>query len=288
MAIKYRNIAFQGGGVRGIAYAGAIQVLEDNNLLKDIDHVAGTSAGAIPSVLLACNYTAKEIYNIVFNLDFKNFKDSWWGPRILDTYGLYKGEFFLNWLEKLISDKLGINKATFKDLKDHNRDLSLIATNLNFRGIQIFSKERTPNVIISEAARASMSIPLYFKAFSFSQGIPANYIFVDGGVLWNFPFTLWDANNDNSETIGIGLKDLNGVNKVYQVEYGEILNFALSVIETLTESQSEILDASPDEQERIITIDSLGYSSTNFNLTNQDKTNLYESGVKYTKLFLNV
>ncbi len=44
---QFRNLVFEGGGVKGIAYAGAIGVLEDKEILPDIRRVAGTSAGAI-------------------------------------------------------------------------------------------------------------------------------------------------------------------------------------------------------------------------------------------------
>ena len=44
---QFRNLVFEGGGVKGIAYAGAVAVLEDKGILPGIRRVAGTSAGAI-------------------------------------------------------------------------------------------------------------------------------------------------------------------------------------------------------------------------------------------------
>ncbi|MBQ0128550.1 MAG: patatin-like phospholipase family protein, partial [bacterium] len=46
MAYHFRNLVFEGGGVRGIAYAGALEVLEEEKILRKIKRVAGTSAGA--------------------------------------------------------------------------------------------------------------------------------------------------------------------------------------------------------------------------------------------------
>jgi len=43
----FKHLVFEGGGVRGIAYAGAIEVLESNGILNSIESVTGTSAGAI-------------------------------------------------------------------------------------------------------------------------------------------------------------------------------------------------------------------------------------------------
>lgn len=36
----YTNLVFQGGGVKGIAYAGALQVLESRSILDQIEKVA--------------------------------------------------------------------------------------------------------------------------------------------------------------------------------------------------------------------------------------------------------
>ncbi|MEP6948960.1 MAG: patatin-like phospholipase family protein [Ginsengibacter sp.] len=43
----YKNLALEGGGVRGLAYAGAPEVLEQKDILKNVERVAGSSAGAI-------------------------------------------------------------------------------------------------------------------------------------------------------------------------------------------------------------------------------------------------
>ena len=50
---QFRNLVFEGGGVKGIAYAGAIGVLERKGILKDIRRAGGASAGAITAALLA-------------------------------------------------------------------------------------------------------------------------------------------------------------------------------------------------------------------------------------------
>jgi len=44
----YRNLVLKGGGVRGIAYLGALEGLEKHRVLGDIQRVAGSSAGPSP------------------------------------------------------------------------------------------------------------------------------------------------------------------------------------------------------------------------------------------------
>ena len=47
---RFINLVFRGGGVRGIAYAGALSRLPDDYVIKGL---AGTSAGSIFAALLA-------------------------------------------------------------------------------------------------------------------------------------------------------------------------------------------------------------------------------------------
>ena len=48
-----KNLVFEGAGIRGIAYSGAIAELENRHLLGRIERVGGTSAGAITALLLS-------------------------------------------------------------------------------------------------------------------------------------------------------------------------------------------------------------------------------------------
>lgn len=61
-------LVFQGGGGKGVAYAGVLKALEEKGVLpftpgapKEIKGIAGTSAGAITALLLSMGYTSDEI-----------------------------------------------------------------------------------------------------------------------------------------------------------------------------------------------------------------------------------
>ncbi len=60
-------------------------MLEEKGILKQIENVAGSSAGAISGLMLSIGYNAKEIDSIVMSLPFQQFND---GRRGLD--GKYK------------------------------------------------------------------------------------------------------------------------------------------------------------------------------------------------------
>ena len=107
--------------MKGIAYVGALEVLDREGILNDIERVAGTSAGAMVAVMVALNYTAEEMRQVLEGLNFKDFKDSTKGIlrdtiRLFKNYGWYKGDYFRNLMAKLIEKKTGNGEMTFEQL----------------------------------------------------------------------------------------------------------------------------------------------------------------------------
>ena len=197
----FRNLVFEGGGVKGIAYVGALEVLEKEGILQNIERVAGTSAGAMVAVLVGLGYTASELKDILWKINFKNFMDSSWGivrdtKRLLTDYGWYKGDFFRNLMGGYVKEKTGNSEATFKDLEQLRkkgkpfRELTLVGCDLTTGYAKVFSAATTPDAKIADAARISMSIPLFFAAV---KGINGNdHIYVDGGLLDNYSVKTYD------------------------------------------------------------------------------------------------
>src|SRR5689334_6733251 len=108
----YRNLVLEGGGVKGFAYTGAFEALDSLDILKDIERVGGTSAGAIQAMLLATGYTPAEMAQVAANVPLKKFNDGgWmlWGglKRIRKQFGWYKGEKIAGWIGELITAKTG-------------------------------------------------------------------------------------------------------------------------------------------------------------------------------------
>jgi len=198
MTYPFKNLVFEGGGVKGIAYVGAMEVLESKGILKNIRRVGGTSAGAINALLFGLHYSNKETKQILGALDFRKFLDDSWGfirdsERLIKEFGWYKGIYFRDWAADLIRQRTGNSESTFKDVFDQKerkgfRDLYVIGTNLSTRFSEVFSYEHTPRMPVAEAVRISMSIPLFFAAKRSLRGD----VYVDGGVLDNYPVKLFD------------------------------------------------------------------------------------------------
>ena len=77
---SYCDLVCEGGGVKGIGLAGAFSVLEEHDFRPQ--NVAGTSAGAITAALIAAGYTAAELKDVIFGMDFLKFRDTAWEDKL--------------------------------------------------------------------------------------------------------------------------------------------------------------------------------------------------------------
>jgi NTE family protein len=195
MTAQFRNLVFEGGGVKGIAFVGAMSELRDRDILKNIKRVAGTSAGAINALIYALGYSIEEQQGILNNTKFSQFMDDSFGVirdinRLNNEFGVHKGDYFRHWIGDLIEKKLGNRNATFKELSNSGApDLYVVGTNLSTGYTEVFSVERHPTMQLAEAVRISMSIPLFFAAVRLGS---RQDVYVDGGVQLNYPVKIFD------------------------------------------------------------------------------------------------
>ena len=205
---EIKNLVFEGAGIRGIAYAGAVKVLEQENILPQIERVGGTSAGAITAMMIALGYSSGEVASVLAQTKFHKFNDGkffFFGGihRMRKNYGWYRGKKFSKWVEQLIEQKTNNKDLTFKELHELGfKDLYAVGTCLNQQKMMVFSRETYPNMKIKDAIRISMSIPLYFQAvfidqegnvFSKQNKERTLDIVVDGGIIGNFPIEIFDT-----------------------------------------------------------------------------------------------
>ena len=73
------GVALSGGGIRGIAHAGALKALDDNGIKIDI--IGGTSSGSLIASLYAMGYSPYYIY-ILFKRYAKDIVEINSGPII--------------------------------------------------------------------------------------------------------------------------------------------------------------------------------------------------------------
>ena len=330
MVYHFKNLVFEGGGVKGIAYVGALEVLDKEGILKNIKRVAGTSAGAMVAVLIGLGYTANELKDILWNLNFTEFLDDSFGKirdteRLIKEYGWYRGDFFRNLMANYIKDKTGNGEATFRDLYDAHkyRDIYLIGADLSTGFSKVFCYKHTPDVKVADAARISMSIPLFFRAV---QNINNDgHVYVDGGLLDNYPIKVFDrasyASKEsskrsteyydktnkslkrkkdqideyiyNKETLGFRLDSKEEIESFLDPDkelpikndIKTLFSYTKALVTTLIDFQNNV-HLHSDDWQRTVYIDTLGVSAVNFSISDLKKRKLVESGVKYTEAYL--
>lgn len=319
MAYQFRNLVFEGGGVKGAAYAGALEVLEQKGIMDSIVRVGGTSAGAITALLVGLKYSRAQIEEEIRALDFKKLLDDSFGiirdsSRLINEFGWYRGDYFREWAGERIKARTGNSESTFNDIssmKDTMKflDLYFIGTNLSTGFSEVFSGEHTPRMCIADAVRISMSIPLFFAAKRSVRGD----VYVDGGVLDNYPVKLFDrmkyidrfshvpdyykAHNDellregksndpyvyNEETLGFRLDSAAEI-AVFRdhaepvpERIDDFFDYIKALMKTILNAQDGI-HLHSDDWQRTVYIDTLGVGTTDFDLSDEKKTQLADSG----------
>ncbi|MCH8554257.1 MAG: patatin-like phospholipase family protein [Schleiferiaceae bacterium] len=158
---KSIGIALSGGGARGFAHLGMLEVLMDNQIIPD--SISGTSIGAIVGALIADGKHPKEIFEIFENkamLTFVRPAFSW------------KALLNLDGMQELL--KKHLKSSTIEDL---SMPTTLVATDLYTGSTKAFT---TGNLL--ESLMASAAIPMVFDPILIN-----GVLYADGGLTCNLP-----------------------------------------------------------------------------------------------------
>ena len=325
MTYPFKNLVFEGGGVKGIAYVGAMRVLEAKGILDPIERVGGTSAGAINATLFAAGFSVEQTMKELKALDFNDFKDDSWGVlsdmrRLKSKYGWFKGDYFKEWIGEMLDKKTGSSRITFKALAEHTgKKLYVYAANLSTGYAEVFSPEHTPRVRVADAVRRSMSIPLFFKAVRDDR----DDVFVDGGLVNNYPVKLFDRDKYldngalrrvpkyyktenqklqqmgsssshyiyNKETLGFRLDSGREIavfrdgQEPQSEDIENFLDYTMQLVKSLLSVQ-ENQHLHSDDWHRTVYIDTKGISTFDFDLSDRSKRVLVNSGKKAAEKYL--
>lgn len=193
------GLVLSGGGAKGLAHIGVIKALEEH--LIPIDYVGGTSMGAIIGGCYAMGLSADEIIDIISSEEF----GYWMSGKLEEEY-----QYFFK--EEEPGPELFNIGIDLKDTVPKTRiPLSVIPNHLmDFAFMEIFSQASAAagynfdslfvpflcNAVdisnnreivfrkgdLSQAVRASMTVPLYFRPI-----VVDGNILYDGGIYNNFP-----------------------------------------------------------------------------------------------------
>lgn len=155
------GLVLSGGGTRGIAHLGLLQVLDELQIKPSL--ISGVSAGALIGAMYSAGKTPEEILSIAkkgINFGFSNFL---WK----------KGGFFSrSFLFKILMDHIPHNSFEQLQIPLYVNAVDFLANETVY-----FSSGK-----LIPALEASSAVPLLFSPAELEKSI-----FVDGGLLNNFP-----------------------------------------------------------------------------------------------------
>ncbi len=314
------DMVFEGGGVLGTAFLGALRCCSDAGI-RCAD-AAGTSAGAITAALVASGLSIDELESVFGPLDFQSFlseKTSWMlfggdpatemGSGIFGLLaalvvsgaeGKYSTNPFYLWMKERLKAR---NVRTFADLPAiqrvgedtaSRRQLEVIAADISLGAMMVLPRSlklpqyqafgNAPETFeVAEAVRLSMSIPLFF-----APGKLLKSTIVDGGVASNFPLWLFDSPPGETPpypTFGFRLMD-----NAPEPSISNAVGVLKALLTTMRTAHDRYYLQEKDKR-RVINIDitatsTFNVSATKFNLSDDDKAELYRRGYVATRDFL--
>jgi NTE family protein len=308
---------FQGGGIKGLAIAGALVEFESHARLRVERwvNVAGTSAGAILAAYLAAGHTAVELAALIDRAPFASFQDFGRGGRFLGgavgflrRRGLARGEVFRNWFDN------ELDGMTFADVPAHPDDsgtqpehryrLRMIAADVTNHRMLVLPDDlhryRLPSrpgpidpdgFKLADAVRMSLSIPYFFQPvelIDLENKKPATI--VDGGILSNFPVWLFDTDRRDPRWPTFGLRLVGGRSVGAGLRaFVRMLGWPAALAADISQTQSSSWDdrfVSRSTRVRTCTVDAGDVGTTDFDLPQEKREALVHGGARAARAFL--
>ncbi len=218
--------------------------------------------------------------------------------RLIKEYGWYSSNYFYEWLKTHIAEEFDATKKgppyTFSDFMNPTvhkngkpfKELYIVGTDVSSTTSSIFSYKTTPLMEVAEAVRISMSIPLLFQSISSTTGNTSPYntpkIFADGGLLYNYPISLFDDISPLYETLGIYF-DSNAP----AIPINNLVDFITNTLSCSSKIQAQAFKNTPKNVKRSIPILTGDVSALNFDIAKDTDTYnfLYQQGYHAAELY---
>lgn len=183
---------------------------------------------------------------------------------------------------------------------DFTADFQVVVSDVSFQRKAVFPRDtaryfKNPdNILVGDFVRASMSIPVFFEPFQLldftseeaNLNVPGHVTFVDGGLVSNFPLSLFDVKGKpRCPTFGLLIDEMKGKqpepNKV-----DNLFELGMAMFETTREYGDKAYVAeNPSAAARIIRMSNVGVQgkkigTTDFDIADEDKIQLFKNGVQ--------
>jgi NTE family protein len=315
------DVVLEGGGVKGVGLVGALQPFAEAGW--SFARVAGTSAGAIVGAVVAAMQQRGEpldrLDDIARSIDYRRFRDRGGAGRVLDALpgpfglladaiavaferGAYEGDYLHDWVDGVLGE-FGVQ--TFGDLVvddpggdgrvHHRYRLVVIASDVSRRRMAHLPWDYPDYGLdadeqrVADAVRASASIPYFFEPVELT-GPRGTATLVDGGLLSNYPFSVFDRMDERVPrwpTVGIRLDALHLDREPAPLHaVSDPVHLGIALVETAIEGCQAEHVRDPCNVARSVYVDTAGVSSFDFDLDAEDQRQLLARGRSAAEAFL--
>lgn len=291
---------FSGGGIKGLAFAGALQAAAEAGYDEWIQ-LAGTSAGAITAMTLAVGYDAQGLRNAYADFDLGTLAD--YGelglaelPLNLERlHGATHGKVLHTWIEHLLTNAPRPAK-TFGELAPGL--LQVVGVDLAHTRMVVFpddvalyidddGRPLAPDEFpIADAVRISAGFPYFFPPLSLRDATTKKPgVLVDGGVASPFPVFLFDQPHPAHPTWGFRLFAGTHSEPSY-TEIGGVL-WPMDMLKAIVDTSTNALDTLELKafRPRTISLPTDHIATLDFALSKPDRELLYRCGYDAAKAF---
>ena len=292
---------FSGGGVKGLAFPGALQAAAEAGYDEWV-RLAGTSSGALTAMALAVGYDAQGIRTALDTFDLSTIAD--YGalgqleiPLNLARFnGVTHGKVLSTWIEDLLANAPRPAK-TFGDLEPGK--LRVVGVDLAHTRMVVFpddvglyiddaGRPLVPEQFpLAEAVRISAGYPYFFPPLSLRDARTKKPgVLVDGGVASPFPVFMFDEPNPAHPTWGFRLFAGTDPNKPSYTEIGGVL-WPIDMLKAIVDTSTNALDTLELKEfgPRTISLPTDDVSTLDFAVTDAQKQLLYDLGYRAAKAF---
>jgi NTE family protein len=197
----FHNLVLSGGSLKGIAYLGCFQTLEELDLVKHLKVVVGSSIGAFMGMMLCSGMKSGEMLQLVkaelshylsnYEIDVDNILN------IFNTMGVDDGKFFIEVCRKVLQLRFNCEDMTFLEFaKRSGKHLVVCVSNLTKHETEYLSVDTAPNLSVIKAIRMSVSLPIIFTPVTHNHDY-----YGDAAIFNNFPVDYFKDEHTLQDTL---------------------------------------------------------------------------------------
>ncbi len=261
------NVCLLGGGTRLAAHLGALKGIEDQG--GRVRGWAGASAGSLVAAVRAGGYTHEMAVDLMRDTNYRQFLD--FQPLgMIRGLGLCSGRRFEKWLDGVLSGQ------RFCDLQT---PLSVVCTDIQTGEPFLFSAETTPEVKVATSVRCSIGIPGIFAVRRLH-----NAILIDGSLAAIDDHMLFPGSPHETVTVRLVR---NQVARLARSKRFGLKTYVQRVAGMLLDAADEP-SISGEQWRRTLLVRTGKHSSVNFDLSVEDRGELYAMGYEQCLNFLDL